>query len=348
VLPLLPAVVYVCARCSPHTRCSACPMQDDGDGSQHFSTLRCRTFKASTRSPRMIWSLMSAHSASSTALHNHGDQKAIDISATRNMPALCTTAKGRVSSRPTANTYYSSSQLHNDAVLTSLAGTAAMESLEETPRHVKCCQNCDATATPQWRKGPNGPNTLCNRCGLKYSKHGKMALTQDSAAHESSYITDQAMVFNRLTPCSSVPEPTITPQLVVHSTGSTGSPVSLPQTQSAAPCSPPVPNSNGVPASCIFSDSIRKSVRVAAKKAHSVVEAGIDHQGGSASLSKVPSLRVKAFKRGCDAVDVCSAAPAMNKVSVCPLSTMPRLADRLVARFILMPATACMHKLLCL
>ncbi|EJD43718.1 hypothetical protein AURDEDRAFT_185316 [Auricularia subglabra TFB-10046 SS5] len=32
------------------------------------------------------------------------------------------------------------------------------------------CLGCDATATPEWRRGPKGPGTLCNACGLVYAK----------------------------------------------------------------------------------------------------------------------------------------------------------------------------------
>jgi hypothetical protein len=32
------------------------------------------------------------------------------------------------------------------------------------------CYQCKVTETPQWRYGPTGPNTLCNACGLTYSK----------------------------------------------------------------------------------------------------------------------------------------------------------------------------------
>ncbi|KAG1054543.1 hypothetical protein G6F46_002166 [Rhizopus delemar] len=28
------------------------------------------------------------------------------------------------------------------------------------------CQSCQSTETPEWRKGPFGPRTLCNACGL--------------------------------------------------------------------------------------------------------------------------------------------------------------------------------------
>ncbi|KAL1920167.1 uncharacterized protein VTP21DRAFT_1313 [Calcarisporiella thermophila] len=32
------------------------------------------------------------------------------------------------------------------------------------------CQNCKSTETPEWRKGPMGPRTLCNACGLTWAK----------------------------------------------------------------------------------------------------------------------------------------------------------------------------------
>lgn len=32
------------------------------------------------------------------------------------------------------------------------------------------CADCGRTDSPEWRKGPLGPKTLCNACGLRYSK----------------------------------------------------------------------------------------------------------------------------------------------------------------------------------
>ncbi|KAL7090538.1 hypothetical protein ACP275_12G047200 [Erythranthe tilingii] len=34
----------------------------------------------------------------------------------------------------------------------------------------KVCMACGNTNTPLWRKGPNGPQTLCNACGLKHAR----------------------------------------------------------------------------------------------------------------------------------------------------------------------------------
>ncbi|TDZ37773.1 GATA zinc finger domain-containing protein 7 [Colletotrichum trifolii] len=33
-----------------------------------------------------------------------------------------------------------------------------------------CCSECGCSDTPRWRRGPAGPATLCNVCGLLYAK----------------------------------------------------------------------------------------------------------------------------------------------------------------------------------
>ncbi|KAI8970055.1 GATA zinc finger-domain-containing protein [Mycotypha africana] len=35
------------------------------------------------------------------------------------------------------------------------------------------CTDCGTTSSPEWRKGPNGPKTLCNACGLRWAKRNK-------------------------------------------------------------------------------------------------------------------------------------------------------------------------------
>ncbi|KAG6429238.1 hypothetical protein SASPL_107283 [Salvia splendens] len=32
----------------------------------------------------------------------------------------------------------------------------------------KACKVCGSQSTPLWRKGPDGPQTLCNACGLRH------------------------------------------------------------------------------------------------------------------------------------------------------------------------------------
>lgn len=35
------------------------------------------------------------------------------------------------------------------------------------------CEKCHTSVTPQWRKGPSGPASLCNACGLRYANRCK-------------------------------------------------------------------------------------------------------------------------------------------------------------------------------
>eukprot|EP01113_Clastostelium_recurvatum_P012964 TRINITY_DN1677_c0_g1_i3.p1 TRINITY_DN1677_c0_g1~~TRINITY_DN1677_c0_g1_i3.p1 ORF type:complete len:480 (-),score=149.43 TRINITY_DN1677_c0_g1_i3:69-1508(-) len=42
--------------------------------------------------------------------------------------------------------------------------------LNKQSRSNVSCQQCGTSSTPEWRKGPSGPGTLCNACGLQYSK----------------------------------------------------------------------------------------------------------------------------------------------------------------------------------
>jgi hypothetical protein len=43
------------------------------------------------------------------------------------------------------------------------------------------CHNCGAKNTPEWRRGPMGPATLCNACGLAYAK--RLRQEEDSQNH---------------------------------------------------------------------------------------------------------------------------------------------------------------------
>jgi hypothetical protein len=40
----------------------------------------------------------------------------------------------------------------------------------DSPLSQLICHKCEAVATPKWRRGPDGPYTLCNVCGLVYAK----------------------------------------------------------------------------------------------------------------------------------------------------------------------------------
>ncbi|TPX48299.1 hypothetical protein SeLEV6574_g02126 [Synchytrium endobioticum] len=46
------------------------------------------------------------------------------------------------------------------------------------------CRQCGATSSPEWRKGPKGPKTLCNACGLAYSKKRKVIMSMEQKSLE--------------------------------------------------------------------------------------------------------------------------------------------------------------------
>lgn len=35
------------------------------------------------------------------------------------------------------------------------------------------CRDCGTVDSPEWRKGPDGPKSLCNACGLRWAKKAK-------------------------------------------------------------------------------------------------------------------------------------------------------------------------------
>jgi len=43
--------------------------------------------------------------------------------------------------------------------------------LKKAPQYV--CITCGRTDSPEWRKGPQGPKTLCNACGLRWAKKSR-------------------------------------------------------------------------------------------------------------------------------------------------------------------------------
>ncbi|EPQ56661.1 hypothetical protein GLOTRDRAFT_138328 [Gloeophyllum trabeum ATCC 11539] len=61
------------------------------------------------------------------------------------------------------------------------AGAGAPVKREGQPvQEGQVCLGCSATSTPEWRRGPMGPRTLCNACGLVYAKMIKRR-TRDAA-----------------------------------------------------------------------------------------------------------------------------------------------------------------------
>ncbi|KAJ3101397.1 blue light receptor [Phlyctochytrium planicorne] len=49
-------------------------------------------------------------------------------------------------------------------------GKMSRKRKSKVPLEELFCRQCGSTQSPEWRKGPLGPKTLCNACGLAYSK----------------------------------------------------------------------------------------------------------------------------------------------------------------------------------
>eukprot|EP00026_Physarum_polycephalum_P009110 Phypoly_transcript_09221.p1 GENE.Phypoly_transcript_09221~~Phypoly_transcript_09221.p1 ORF type:complete len:422 (+),score=64.54 Phypoly_transcript_09221:86-1267(+) len=49
----------------------------------------------------------------------------------------------------------------------------------------RLCTNCGTAETPEWRKGPLGPHTLCNACGLQWMKAQKRENENRSKVEEA-------------------------------------------------------------------------------------------------------------------------------------------------------------------
>lgn len=63
--------------------------------------------------------------------------------------------------------------------------------------HHQECLGCQAKETPEWRKGPMGPRTLCNACGLLYAKLTKRKQQEAEAAAKASGKTAEEIVRER-------------------------------------------------------------------------------------------------------------------------------------------------------
>ncbi|KAJ6502116.1 white collar 2 type of transcription factor [Mycena sanguinolenta] len=50
------------------------------------------------------------------------------------------------------------------------------------PAEQYVCITCGRTDSPEWRKGPLGPKTLCNACGLRWAKQTKVQKLTEEAA----------------------------------------------------------------------------------------------------------------------------------------------------------------------
>ncbi|RDA90018.1 hypothetical protein CP533_0885 [Ophiocordyceps camponoti-saundersi (nom. inval.)] len=53
------------------------------------------------------------------------------------------------------------------------------------------CTDCGTLDSPEWRKGPSGPKTLCNACGLRWAKKEKKR--NNTSVSQQAMLMDQSM-----------------------------------------------------------------------------------------------------------------------------------------------------------
>ncbi|CAE6474100.1 unnamed protein product [Rhizoctonia solani] len=71
-----------------------------------------------------------------------------------------------------------------------------------TVQPLRECSMCKRTDSPQWRKGPIGPNTLCNSCGLQWARTQRKSEGTHSRAASSRSLSPAAALkaSHRVTP----------------------------------------------------------------------------------------------------------------------------------------------------
>lgn len=67
-------------------------------------------------------------------------------------------------------------------IVKALTGAAG---IKKRAKHVEdyVCAWCNTTNSPEWRKGPGGPKSLCNACGLRYAKARRKSTAPGSSGN---------------------------------------------------------------------------------------------------------------------------------------------------------------------
>ncbi|KAK9390342.1 hypothetical protein V1515DRAFT_562711 [Lipomyces mesembrius] len=60
------------------------------------------------------------------------------------------------------------------------------------------CTECGTLDSPEWRKGPQGPKTLCNACGLRWSKSLKKKTLGPSSTNQTCTYTQHVIIKSKL------------------------------------------------------------------------------------------------------------------------------------------------------
>ncbi len=85
----------------------------------------------------------------------------------------------------------------------SLANKIAERKQLNKPSKIKC-KKCCTTSTPEWCSGPNNKKSLCNVCGLKWSKSQKKESIDENSSLNRG-VKRRAHSFDFITPTVEIP-----------------------------------------------------------------------------------------------------------------------------------------------
>ncbi|KAF9349176.1 hypothetical protein BGX34_001981, partial [Mortierella sp. NVP85] len=122
--------------------------------------------------------------------HNHSNSTSSSSPAKRKQDTMNENQKSLKTKRPKDNHDEKST---GSSKKKALAGAGPKKNGLSAPpsngAQQKRCGYCNCTITPMWRRGPSGPSTLCNACGVKW-KHGK--ILQDVQDTQQQQTTQRA------------------------------------------------------------------------------------------------------------------------------------------------------------
>jgi len=78
------------------------------------------------------------------------------------------------------------SSLEPLAIIFQFHGTKSKRGRPPIPKGSRKCNKCGTGDTPEWRRGPDGPHSVCNACGLHFAKLRKKELVEANWLHENS------------------------------------------------------------------------------------------------------------------------------------------------------------------
>ncbi|KAI8803476.1 hypothetical protein BJ742DRAFT_494270 [Cladochytrium replicatum] len=79
----------------------------------------------------------------------------------------------------------------------------------QIPQEELFCRQCGTTTSPEWRKGPDGPKTLCNACGLAFSKRQRRQSAGDTRSAVTSTTSSSTNTSNIAQPIPYFPPPNV-------------------------------------------------------------------------------------------------------------------------------------------